>query len=1296
MADISLGDLLSKANKVTGDLRIDVANGVAEAYCQIYHDYPRFIVGSLLDPNTAAKINLVNSLCGGRKAGLPPPPPPPPFTGGQCPILYTITFQVIGDKKEGAPGYIPAHYTTGKQTISVAGPIKFINLSRVDNDFFYLDVVAFDPYHPTLPYALHLPVLESFNYISAAFSTIEIAPYGGLDICGNPPRDYPPGAPISATASVSLPSCCGGSGLSFSFPIAPATSDKIEINLASGYKLTFTADGVTTQIGNQSRKPIPTLILNPEFTATKTVRFDTKETKLGDGYVQTCPVGKGNGLEEWSVKSNWLKVSEIQNLVNQLSILRGVKPFSWTPDGEDRGKVYICEKFDVVSQALRQQIQCTFVEQLQSECEPFRGEITPLEELFCLIDSIKRYISTYNRNTSPMIVTGSNVVVNSFHNVLGRGGYFPSSAATSEGQAIAIRAACNAYAATGDPYWKTLAVNMGNAYISLFYPTTFPPADINTLNSNNVLVAHWLINAKESFISKGPTASDPLGYGYFNLVVNFTAGVGYIPTGGSTNGDKLADVYSVIPLDAELLWKNVFALPRDNPSNVYEIDYWVSNLQLKGTVLKIFPDSKSNSGRESVVTSETVGKIKLVSSYTGQAKVTFSTYTGPTIAVNQGFEAYPMWRALRPTEAYCATDTIPWTWKGYKNLYDITGDAKWQKCYQATQITETFCALVNNPTAWYKKESSSDPFRYPGAQVILVNNDNGYTASRVVGGDKDQWLRLDVAGANKPYPQIQIQNYAVQAIVTEDTVIHVEAATSQATVLDVILSLSSNAFDFSKYYYARIPTPGSGTPVTKEFTYKDFLHWDLSSTVWYSDIAENPVYTYQGSGGTATAARVSDSPDGTSRYVYKLSLNANGGSGYAGAGFVYLDGSGKTLGGKPRFPFKVCYKHHQIAGTSITLNLKYGGDIFSAQLTDTAGGWNNRSLNSSDFSNTSGGHPSDGVLPDSIYIEAIGSQNSETWFYWIGEAPAILPSHIQTYKAVVASKVATAHTFWLGDFVALNSPSSVLKYNPGVPAFTANTLNYRIDSWQGNNEAGYVYPDYHVEIGDFSKLQQVLDYLSDSQDAYTAQSTNKVNGPFCPSYNWPIWFAYTGLPINEWVFYGVDPNVVWEGYYCRPFASVSRAWHLLVKQDMDKTPYAQQAGKIAMKFCSWLYGFYLKRGSHQPPTNFPPHDDPQVNYHSPHFAALALRAAIYCNLAGGSPLITYGVIKASYEYLKSQYVSSGVMAGSFTASQSTFNEGGINYKQNFGFWVFEELDGIALLLQERDNIKLPTCSAPLI
>jgi hypothetical protein len=72
--------------------------------------------------------------------------------------------------------------------------------------------------------------------------------------------------------------------------------------------------------------------------------------------------------------------------------------------------------------------------------------------------------------------------------------------------------------------------------------------------------------------------------------------------------------------------------------------------------------------------------------------------------------------------------------------------------------------------------------------------------------------------------------------------------------------------------------------------------------------------------------------------------------------------------------------------------------------------------------------------------------------------------------------------------------------------------------------------------------------------------------------------------------------------------------------------------------------------------------------------------------------ITFRVIRRCHLYLNSQHVSTGLMAGSHAAGQPTFSEGGQVYRENFGFWVAEILEALALLTQKRALLSLPACS----
>jgi hypothetical protein len=153
-------------------------------------------------------------------------------------------------------------------------------------------------------------------------------------------------------------------------------------------------------------------------------------------------------------------------------------------------------------------------------------------------------------------------------------------------------------------------------------------------------------------------------------------------------------------------------------------------------------------------------------------------------------------------------------------------------------------------------------------------------------------------------------------------------------------------------------------------------------------------------------------------------------------------------------------------------------------------------------------------------------------------------------------------------------------------------------------------------------------------------------------FSWGYWDAsdYLANGLNQFGWAGADPNTSWGQYGYRPLEATAKTWY--------KNPRNTKAREIVMRFLSMMDSHYIRNNTNMPFTDFKPAAPPFVGYHDPAASALIGRAAIYANLAGGSPAVTYRVLTRTYRHLKSQYVSSGTMAGTWSAGQPTFSSGG--------------------------------------
>lgn len=1048
------------------------------------------------------------------------------------------------------------------------------------------------------------------------------------------------------------------------------------------------------------------------YNSTRSFNYKILSTRKQGGIETRARYGYNSGVDSWSINKT---VAENERRITNsfLSDLGGL-PFNFrssTYTCISWNNTFIAPGFWQIDLNLKRCFQPFRQSAIKLAADKYdiartREEVLAIFELSINDTNIDLHLNgaiawllRWQKGDYPYILNAQYVLRNSFHKVLGRGGYFPSSGAPTEAQAVIVRACAYAFKITGDIRYKNLALACANALLNYFYPLKI---ESNWTPDKGIRVPHWLITT-EPFTTKGKISSDPLNFGFFDLVLTFSNGIATIPVGSPNFGELLSDVYRVYPVVDQLLWQNVYAEPLGG--FWYEIDYWTSNILLEGVIVRYYPESSQPGGKAPSVTNENSGIIKLKSNYTGQAKVVYAAYVGAIVPANTGFEAYPMWRTLRPIEALGAIDVFPWASDAFELMREIDPtNPMWNVAYDCNKYTEDISAQVINLTHWYQKENVLNPFAYPGSQIVVVPKDDRIVNnSRVTTpGDKLNFLRVDIPASNAPFPSIEFSNYAVTATLDDDTTIYVEAACSVTTELEIIISLKADPFDFSQYYKRYLPVV-SNVVNTQTFNKNEFVLWDLLQTIWHTRNADNPIYTYSGGGGTVSFVKDYPVIDGIINEVFKISLDSN--SGFAGAGFV-TKGIAPDLPGKlPTLPLKMYYK---VQG-EVVLKITITGVEYRKTITTTD--WIKTNIVAQELKDFSNNTPSNSIISNIEFVST--SIESTVWIFWIGQEPNRLLGTVKSYKAVISSKIKTAHTLWIGDFKPIGSPSDVLPYSPGVVPFTVNVFDdgsgtrQIVEGWRGAPATGYQYPAWYVLQGYWDRLRQVLQYLEDAQKAYKEQNENGTNGIFAPTFLWNYWdnLQLENGSSGFFSFKGIDPNTNWEGYQIRPAESVAHAWYRMeigeypsnIPLPPDFEKLKAQARKITMGFVNWLSGYYLRKVNFQPPTDFYAIIDPVSNYKTIHFAAIALRMYIYANLADttkANAAVTFRGIKASYDFLKCEYINdSGLMDGSFFKSQPSYSFNGQILKEGFGFWMGEAIEAIALLKEKKDTLNVPECCA---
>lgn len=290
------------------------------------------------------------------------------------------------------------------------------------------------------------------------------------------------------------------------------------------------------------------------------------------------------------------------------------------------------------------------------------------------------------------IINEDGYVVNAYHDVLGRQGYFPAEAGTSEGQFLMIRGALLAREVlTGDARqdWEDIAFTCTSAIEGIY--TQPPPATPGPLYT-----PHWL------FIAKAPVEGQSHK---LNQLTEFNLGtdkyIGRLAPNYPEYGDKILSVtggYSDIA--SYVSWFNPFA-------GIIGSDYGEPELvfqETDGTTVVVFDISQiRDQGLQAFV------NLKVIYNF------------GETLNVSQNIEAWPHWRSLDDGEISCAVDVIPWALEAFRLLVNADTDnaAKWQQAIDAQVASVQEVWDVDDGRAWIVP-TSGGPLSISGTFVSSV------------------------------------------------------------------------------------------------------------------------------------------------------------------------------------------------------------------------------------------------------------------------------------------------------------------------------------------------------------------------------------------------------------------------------------------------------------------------------------------------------------------------------------------------------------------------------------------------
>jgi hypothetical protein len=847
------------------------------------------------------------------------------------------------------------------------------------------------------------------------------------------------------------------------------------------------------------------------------------------------------------------------------------------------------------------------------------------------IEGMAAFLPAHQGSTGSYVINAQNVVRNNLHDELGRAGYLPPSAATSESQTMMARGFLLAHKATGEAAYLATAKELVEAFVDHYAGGVEP-------GGSGLWGHHWIVNAGPGTVPiQGPAATPYTASGNIGATIAFTAGVGSL-------GSSLALVYRVYT--GTIGWTNVFAgLNADGVD--YLVDYYIASDGTKRTGRK-----GDGSWGETIgaVTGEPAGKVVLTDTgYTGNLKVSYSVYTGATVAVNAGFEAWPMWRALVGGEQVMATDAIHWALDVFALLAEVEpAVARWSNAVD--RLVETFgdAAEYRTSTALFRDDVggqyNSQPLTYwfgLRGSTAFHAPDASVTASR----DGSGHVQFDL-GADGTRDGFYFENGTLLVTTASNSVMTAELGADAA--VDVEVTLTNEDLTTGVHVF---PLAGAGME-TPTALLAEFRDWP--SETWQPG---DTTFLY----GTAAEAVTTNSDGAVPWPVVRVTVPDNA----SGWGFV----RNFTV------PFHV-YIRGRTGAT--TLRLTDGGGWYwykvisnTATLADLTLDWST-GWTTTGYQLVVGTPPASAVgsVASSLVVQSASACLTDV--AWAGVGPTALAAG-RLAKATLKWDTTASIQVKVGDVTFSNVTGPSLSYQPGAAPF-----NYGLSGgsargvggafWQGPVYAGYQSVTPWIEAGDVAAARRVYDLWAAAQTAYSAATG--VSGPFAPVYVPETYDSLAYGDADTFGWDGPDPNTSWGGFQYRAFFAAAYGWSAWG----DAVP---KAASVCTRFLTWLDGALADNAAWPGvPDVFAEAEPPDLQSVDTHMVALCLRGTVHCRLAGADRAVCARVMRRLVVMLSAKYDATGTMAGSFppTSGVATY----------YGFWHGEILAAISEALYHHE------------
>ena len=238
----------------SGDFFKDAARVARDTICNIHSDHPAVttgIDGSI--PGSAGSVRkaVMDSIC--RRSPAPPPSAPRAlFSGGQCPVVYQVTFRTESFR-EGQPTVVQVFNSF------LWGNLGAVSVRKNPSSF---NELLFMRCHggstaPRSPEMIEVGIAGSVLDIYTSVEILQVARIDGLpDICGEPNPQYPPEDSKPLPIPFPIPPVDPPSPAFPPLPIIIPTGIFLDANFdikidVGGIQFNFDAGGVEFNLGNR-------------------------------------------------------------------------------------------------------------------------------------------------------------------------------------------------------------------------------------------------------------------------------------------------------------------------------------------------------------------------------------------------------------------------------------------------------------------------------------------------------------------------------------------------------------------------------------------------------------------------------------------------------------------------------------------------------------------------------------------------------------------------------------------------------------------------------------------------------------------------------------------------------------------------------------------------------------------------------------------------------------------------------------------------------------------------------------